>query len=308
MDNTVEKLKEEYRKKEDYKKAIQIVREFKKELLNEDIYILKGLDLEGLFAESNNRMYRKKYVGSINDPDMYLIIQAIYIVVWGYIYDLSFEKIGSWGKKSKNQFPFRGDTMNSFNSVYGKECIVAKKYIFNENIMSNIFEYKKLYHSIGNFIVIPNRGNVNGKRANYYSMQDYFDWFIAALYYYTKPSEMTIFSEFNTEILGTMKDVFDKNKEYSELDFNEWVEKFYLEKYICKGKPINIFEIGLNIRMKEYKGRERRSKFNFYSKSEYNQLAQSYSKFSKEIIDYRADKICKTLDLELGQLLNECGE
>lgn len=306
MNNTLEKLKEEYRKKEDYKKAIKIIRAFKNELLNEDIYILKGLDLENLFKESN-RIYKKKYVGSINDPDMYLIVQAIYIVVWGYIYDLSFEKLGGWGRIPEKQFPFRGDTMNSFNSVYGEECFVAQKYILNENIWSDIGEYEKLYHSIGNFIVIPNRNNVNARRANYYLMRDYFDWFIAAVYYYAKPNEITIFSDFSPIKLERMKDVFDKNKEYSELDFDEWVDKFFLERYICKGKPINVFdEIELDIRMKEYTGRRKTS--DFYSNDEYNKLAKLYFKSSREIIDYRADKICKVLDLELGQLLNEYEE
>ena len=55
----------------------------------------------------------KYYVGKIKDPDMYLITQAIYIVLWGHIWNLNFENLGSWGRSTENQFPFRGDTIHA---------------------------------------------------------------------------------------------------------------------------------------------------------------------------------------------------
>ena len=218
---------------------------------------------------------------------MYLITQAIYIIVWGDIYELTFNQLGSWGRTVDRQYSFRGDTMNSFNSVYGDECVIAKRYELNDTLMNMVKDYHKLYHSIGNFIVIPNRMNVNSKRANYYSIQDFYDSFIGVIYQFCYPEKNTEYSVYYDEL----SPVLEKNKEYTAIKFETWIEKFFLESYLANGVPFNVFGIDLQMRKKEYIGRNRRSKDAFYSKDEYVLLAKNYYEISKQIIDYRAKKI-----------------
>lgn len=101
--------RKEYEKTNDYQESLKILREFIGEMLNGDIERLRMLDFSDL----------AKYISNSIDPDMYLITQAIYIILWGDIYDLTFDKMGSWSLDGEH--PFRGDTMNSFNSVFGKK-------------------------------------------------------------------------------------------------------------------------------------------------------------------------------------------
>ena len=101
--------KRDYEKTNDYKKSIEILKGFVRDVLDGNIEKLKDFDFTDLTT----------YVGDNIDSDMYLITQAIYIILWGDIYDLTFEKMGSW--TWNNRYPFRGDTMNSFGSLFGKE-------------------------------------------------------------------------------------------------------------------------------------------------------------------------------------------
>ena len=101
--------KRDYEKTNDYKKSIEILKGFVRDVLDGNIEKLKDFDFTDLTT----------YVGDNIDPDMYLITQAIYIILWGDIYDLTFEKMGSW--TWNNRCPFRGDTMNSFGSLFGNE-------------------------------------------------------------------------------------------------------------------------------------------------------------------------------------------
>ena len=116
--------REDYIKTSDYKKALGVVRSFTYDALNGCINNLKNEDITLLIDKIENKNTKNLYFGNINDPDMYYITQAIYIVVWGHIFDLTFDKMGSWGKI---KHPFRGDTMNSFNSVFGRDMMIAQR-------------------------------------------------------------------------------------------------------------------------------------------------------------------------------------
>ena len=102
-------MNREYEKSIDYQESLAILRGFINDVLDGDIEKLRDFDFANLTT----------YVGDIIDPDMYLITEAIYILLWGGIYDLTFEKMGSWSWR--NEYAFRGDTMNSFGSLFGKE-------------------------------------------------------------------------------------------------------------------------------------------------------------------------------------------
>ena len=99
----------QYENTRDYKKALKILKGFVDEELDGDIDAMRTFCFDNL----------TKFIGNIGDPDMYLIVQAIYIILWGDIYDLTFEKMGAWDLKGT--YAFRGDTINSFGSLFGKE-------------------------------------------------------------------------------------------------------------------------------------------------------------------------------------------
>ena len=159
----------QYENKRDYKKARKILNGFVDEELDGDIDAMRTFWFDNL----------TKFIGNIGDPDMYLIVQAIYIILWGDIYDLTFEKMGAWDLKGT--YAFRGDTINSFGSLFGKESkenefgYRAKFFGADKDIIlwNKIKEFSRLYHQIGNFIVIPNRSSVqygiNGARGCYYN-------------------------------------------------------------------------------------------------------------------------------------------
>lgn len=105
--------REQYEQTKDYTNALELLSNFVEEILAGDV--------EGLRTYCFDEL--SKFIGDI-DPDMTLIMKAIYIILWGDIYDLSFENMGPWNMEGT--YAFRGDTMNSFGSLIGKK---AKKMI-----------------------------------------------------------------------------------------------------------------------------------------------------------------------------------
>lgn len=280
--------REDYEKSKDYIEAMQLIRMFIEDVLEGDITKLINNDISMLIRNVSDGKKRDLYLGNIDDPDMFKITQAIYIVLWGDIYNLTFENMGPWGEK-KN--PFRGDTMNSFNSVYGKNMLIAKRYGLNSTLMNSVTLYQLLYHSIGNFVVIPNRMDINRRRANYYTIQDYFDSFVGAIYQYQNQNSQTEYWQFFEELnVG-----FIENPEYKDLPFESFIENFFLDKYVKNGKPYNVFDLSYDLRKKEYIGRNKRSKAEFFSKKEYTMLAKKYFDVASDIITYRGEKIVERL-------------
>ena len=89
--------------------------------------------------------------------------------------------------------------------------------------MKNIEEYLSLYHSIGNFIVIPNKLNLNRQRANYYTLQDYFDSFLGALFQYKYQdieTEYKIFSE-------VLHSALIENTVFNKIEFKKYISDFF---------------------------------------------------------------------------------
>lgn len=79
---------------------------------------------------------------------MYLITQAIYIVLWGHIWNLNFENLGSWGRSTENQFPFRGDTIHACGKFGDKNDRVTNFF----NIDKKTLNYLMTYYNLKNHI------------------------------------------------------------------------------------------------------------------------------------------------------------
>lgn len=294
-----------YEQTKDYKKSVQIVRHFVNEVLEGEIERFKAFCFDDL----------AKYIGDV-DPDMFLITQAIYIILWGDIYDLNYQNMGKWRKD--NKYSFRGDTINSFGSLIGKEdddhCFAFRAKFFgadkNQQLWKKIKEFYKLYHYIGNFIVIPNRGTIGGGinyAKGYYDytvdwcepMRDYFDWFLIAISAY---QEKVIRG--NAKLTKFEKQL-EMNPEYhpSFLKIGEWKERFFLKHYFESGKPILLFRTPLEERLKTTTAPENRNQKgrNYYGDEEYLELLEDYLDKSKTVIEYRTEEIVQFLKRKLSE-------
>lgn len=291
----------EYEKTSDYRKAIRILGDFTKDILDNDIDNLRTLCFDDL----------TKYVGDIIDPDMYLIVQAIYIILWGDIYDLTFDKMGSWDWKGT--YPYRGDTMNSFGSLFGKETknrpfAYRAKYFGadkNPKLWKAIEEFYMTYHKLGNFILIPNRGSIrngiNGARAGFYNqdycegMRDYFDWFLLSIdMYQNKVRQGRIdFNNFEMQL--------QRNPEYNPLflDISDWEKRFFLKDYFENGKPKLLFKTQLDRRLLKTTVPDERESEEFYQDEEYLEILEDYIEKSNKVIEYRTNIMVDVLKEKL---------
>ena len=293
--------REQYELTKDYQKSLEIVRKFIDEVLGGDIENLRKFCFEDLTTGD----YETDFVGEIQDPDMYLITQAIYIILWGDIYDLTFENMGSWNWD--NEHAFRGDTMNSFNSVLGKMQgnVLASRARFydadkNPELWKKIEEFNRMYHYIGNFIVIPNRGSVsngiNGARGDYNFIRDYFDWFLILLCEYQKKLEQ------GNTCLNHFEKQLQMNPEYNPefLRIEGWEKEFFLNPYFAnissdKREPKCFFKTPLEDRLKTTDPNGKDPNKTYFEKEEYLELMEDYIDKSKEVIEYRTDRIIKVL-------------
>ena len=249
-------IREAYTKTEDFKKSIEIIKNFIKENLGGDIEKFKDFDL--YTGKFNNCKY---YVGKIKDPDMYLITQAIYIVLWGHIWNLNFENLGSWGRSTENQFPFRGDTIHACGKFGDKNDRVTNFFNIDKKdleLFNDILQFEKSYHRIGNFIVLPNRGNINCNKADWLNgMRDYFDWFLISIYNYQQRengNEDNVIREFDNAFKSREKfdELLKQNEGYSKdyLSISEWKDVFFLDECFDNGVPVNYFNLDPDFRMK----------------------------------------------------------
>lgn len=118
--------------------------------------------------------------GRYFDADNTNIANAIYYLIWAHeLPEISFNEIGI-GKK------YRGDTMNTFNTLF----LGAAKYSEEEEYKSKVAEFKRIYTTIGNFILMPNISIMIGnstRTINTYRgsncWRDYFDRYLKELKY-----------------------------------------------------------------------------------------------------------------------------
>ena len=292
-----------YEKTADYIQALELLRKFTNEILGNDIDTLKTFNFDDL----------TKFVGDICDPDMYLIVQSIYIILWGDIYDLEFDKMGPWDLKGT--YAFRGDTMNSFGSILGKESKTTPfgfraKYFGADkklDLWDKIESFYKMYHRLGNFILIPNRSSIrngiNGARAGFYNqnycegMRDYFDWFLLAIAkYQEKVRQGRIdFNKFEMQL--------QINPEFNPffLDISDWEKRFFLKHYFMNGKPSLLFNTELERRLLITAEPKNRLNDNYYQDDEYLKIIEDYIDKSKNVIDYRTNKMVDILKEKLKQ-------
>lgn len=214
---------------------------------NGDINFLKGFDFSLLYKNRKNYDFygEKSKKARYSDADDTLLIRCIlYLLHHQDIQGLSFHDIGT-GKK------YRGDTMNSFRSLfkwYLNETQDQIHPILKENkesvrdclsegltrtqyskLTSNIESYLSTYHTLGNFILMPNhtcnKQTINTARGQSIYLQDFFDMFLNEV----KNKLANSGSDRN----GIQK-FFHKDccKEYLKESFATYCETYFLNMYI----------------------------------------------------------------------------
>lgn len=295
--------REKYMGTEDFKRSIEIIKNFINTYLNKDIQGFQDFDLDK--EKTNHKKYVKsdKDINILNDPDMYPITQAIYIVLWGHIWNLSFKNLGSWGKTEDKQFPFRGDTIHACGK-FGKNNKRVIKFFqidkTNPKLFKDILKFEESYHQIGNFIVLPNNQDINCSRANWLrSMRDYFDWFLISIYNYQQREageENNIIRNFDNAFKSrkSFDERLKQNPEYSKdyLPISKWEEIFFLDGCFKNGVPVNYFKLDPEFRMKTTAAEKYRDDSpRYYTDEEYAKLLRIYVDKSNEFINNRTQRM-----------------
>ncbi|WLR41842.1 hypothetical protein LC087_13460 [Bacillus carboniphilus] len=150
---------------------------------------------------------------------------------------------------------YRGDTLNSLNTLFGKYGAKVEKILTNiqdysekDRFKNKVKGFNKIYHTIGNFAILPNNEiediritvreegeykeklkptTINRYRGNKSSkLHDYFDQFLIVLekwYYYSD------------EISDDWKKLLDGNKELFPKNFDYFREILFLNSYFGAG-------------------------------------------------------------------------
>ena len=162
-------------------KAKMLLRDFIQEKLDGELKNFRSFDIKSLRDS-------EKYgcPGRYFDCDDTEIMRAVYVVLWeNFLPDLSMDTLGNAGK-------YRGDTMNSFHTMFGREIperpgfyAGLEKYDPSDEIRERVREFSRKYCStIGNFVVLPNLC-VRNTTLNCYrgtnQWRDFFDRFLIEL-------------------------------------------------------------------------------------------------------------------------------
>ena len=280
---TIMLTRKEYRKKEYYKASIKLLDKFVDIILDGDIdklmtYCFDDLKEISVFTTSGTQ--------EAFDCDNLIITKAIYCILWGHIFDIKEGDIGNWNS-STEMCIFRGDTINSFNTLFGGDRYGQFGYRARNRgldtdfyIWKGITSFYREYHTIGNFILLPNIGNVNGKRV-YKNVGDYFDLFLIDVDKYKRKEDMHN---------AKLKEVLEKNDFYSREEcFKILKEEMFLNDYFDdKFNPRYVF------------GNVTRSYRYFENNhNEYKKFVKNYIRRSEKIISKRSKKMIKILKSEL---------
>lgn len=220
-----------------------------------------------------------KHIGDLDkyDPDDSEIAKAIYYLVWNdKIPELEIKQIGSGLK-------YRGDTLNTFNTLFGVNASRARELVSsNMDFINTVNEFKGVCFSIGNFSLLPNISiipngwsritTINMYRGNFYKWKDYYDKFLLELEYCYENSRSS--DKILADLVKANHFYFDEIS-----DIRNYIDINFLDNYYdVAGKNTELFKNGL----RNWKVQESEQYINFSYK---------YIKESTKIIKDRANKM-----------------
>ena len=220
-------------------KAKSLINSFVEERLQGNLNELASFDFAQLRGD-------KKYSvcsGDSFDCDNTNLSKAIYLLLFEDVWnDLSFVSL--------EKGVYRGDTINSFNTTFGKADVMGgfaglNRFNPDENLQQRVLKFYSLYHTIGNFMVLPN-ACVNGYtlntfRGSYHQWRDYVDKFVGALHLLLTSPQSTNNEEFHQLITANIKDF---EPYYHQEGFELLMDKLLLNDCIDQdGMPKQLFDV-----------------------------------------------------------------
>ena len=271
----------------DFNHCKNLINKFVDEYLKGDINAFLDFDFASLQQDK-----RLGCNGRSFDCDDTNLTRAICYLLWGEIFpDMTLSDIGT-GKK------YRGDTLNTFHTVLGtyfpeqNSCIGIERSNAPEKLRVIADKFHTIYHSIGNFILLPNISETDKKRAytfNTYrgiAYKDYFDLFLQQLY-----GCLT-----STDGDKHLSALIERNSQFfSWLKTNGGLKFFadicWLQDYFSDDKPKAVFTPYVYCLRKKQEWTE-------FEKSQYIENAETYIKTATAIIKRRALKMIEQLSIK----------
>lgn len=268
--------------------ARELVRDFIAERLDGDLDKLKDFNLSSL---ENDIKYGQQDGGTF-DADDCILSRAIYVLIWGDVFPyLNMLSVGH-GR------PYRGDTMNTFNTMFGREipeqpgCYYGLENFHPDEKMRVLArKFHELVPTIGNYVVLPNYADENRKTINTYRgchfrWRDYFDQFMTAL--------ESVLADAPGQDAGLRELVREQNahafSDFSDPDgFQHLTERLFLDAYLGEDGHAVAFNTAMTGKVMYHWMKPRPSD------EEYLKSAQWYARNAIQIIRTRAERIVNVL-------------
>ena len=220
-------------------KAKSLITSFVEERLQGNLNELVYFDFAQLRGD-------KKYgvcSGGSFDCDNTNLSNAIYLLVFEDVWnDLSISSL-------ENGL-YRGDTINSFNTTFGKADVTGgfaglNRFNLDESLRQRVLKFHSLYHTVGNFMVLPNARvaghTMNTFRGSYNQWRDYIDKFLEALHFALTSPQSANNELFHQLIAANIKDF---EPYYHQEGFELLMDKLLLNDCIDQdGMPKQLFDV-----------------------------------------------------------------
>lgn len=260
-----------------------LVREFVDEMLSGDWDKFRTFDFKTLAESEKFGCQNRNF-----DCDDTNLMRAIYVVLWGD--SLPFLTLDNFGYQRQ----YRGDTINTFHTMFGREIPGRKgffagleKYSPSEELREKVREFSTLCRNLGNYMVLPNyyaeQTTLNCYRGTN-DWHDFFDRFLIELH------KVLTGAEPQDPILRNLVRVngYCFRKFAGEAGFRNFCKEMLLESYCDpEGAPKTVFS--MNFHWKNEKDPE-----------QYDQDAELYLQKTREIICSRADRMISLLKQKLS--------
>lgn len=264
------------------KECIELIKSFIAERLDGNIQKFYDYDLDQLEKDEKYGAY---------DPDNSRIANAIYIVLWG-------NKVPNLTMNNLGGEMYRGDTMNSFNTLMGRpnedgtSFLGVQKYTHDSEIINIAKKYYEKYHTLGNMMILPNK-KLESARTTLNLLRgggpwyDYFDLFLSDIKNLMVGTNIDNVDDRLKELVKINKDFFDC---FRGIDgFKHFCKTFYLDKYVNL-KSLKVCDI-FSPHARHWPTK--------YSEEEYKKYVVTYITNATEIIDYRCGRMIEALEEEI---------
>lgn len=261
--------------------AMKLVKEFINDYLHGNIDELKNFSFWDLL---NKNCLDYAYGGIEFDGDRTKIVYALDILIYknSDIPEFSYGTLGE--QKERTKTLYTGDTINTFNTLFGKTESDREKVknIFPIECRKMIDEFYFTYQKIGNFYILPcktlpnTKTSINSYRGDYKTWRDYFDTFRIEL-----KKCLNHENDCDEKLYRLME---ENDFFFSKVnDIDDFLSKFYMDDYknFCLKEHFAHWYIRENMA----------DKF----KTEYIEFSLDYIQKATELINKRSKKLVEIL-------------